>query len=388
MAITIEDILLLEEFSECTILTGKNNLDSILTTVTVVEAPLDEPWIAKSLEQEVFKYPGDFNISLLYAYRERKEEILKLIKVLVREEASALCILDGVVDMLPQEAIDYAESCGFPIMLLPFDVTYAHIITRIMEMIIKDQKDLAQELRIKELLNSKNSAEKIREISRTINEKFEDHHIVAKVKLLDHVKKSPIWLWDLFKNKNRYSVFKFEDYLLCVFTFKEDTHEALLEKCRLILERLSAYDVVEKVGVSSLKEDLIDLPSAIKESEIALKFSKTDSSTLVHYDKMGIYQLLLPLRSNEIFVEFSNRIVQKILDNEKHNKELLLNTVQVYVNLNCNTRETALALDIHENSVRYRLNQIREILDSDLSYYELDELLSIALKIYNLNNLK
>ena len=43
------------------------------------------------------------------------------------------------------------------------------------------------------------------------------------------------------------------------------------------------------------------------------------------------------------------------------------NTLKTYLDLNCNITDTANALFIHRNTVKYRINRCEEILDRDIT---------------------
>ena len=69
---------------------------------------------------------------------------------------------------------------------------------------------------------------------------------------------------------------------------------------------------------------------------------------------------------------------------EKYNTELF-DTAVIYFEKDGNIIETANELFIHKNTVRYRLEKIKEILDMDSGFYEQ---LAIAMKVYNVQSLK
>lgn len=200
MAITIKDILSIDDFSKVRIIAGENDLDRIVTSVSVIETPNDAKHVLKNSDEENFKYPGDFNISSLYAYRDNVDGLLELVNVLIKDEASALCIIDSYFHELPNEVIEFANERGFAILMIPSDTSYAHVIMQIMEMVIKDQNDLTLELKVKELMNPDNTRVKIRDICQSINRKFHENILVVTIELVHGVKISPAWLWDMFAN--------------------------------------------------------------------------------------------------------------------------------------------------------------------------------------------
>jgi DNA-binding PucR family transcriptional regulator len=63
-----------------------------------------------------------------------------------------------------------------------------------------------------------------------------------------------------------------------------------------------------------------------------------------------------------------------------------MKTAIAYIKCEGNTKLTADSLFIHENTVRYRMNKIREKLDPNANDFVFYENLSLAVKIYLLND--
>jgi sugar diacid utilization regulator len=383
MAITVEDILLMDEFKDCKLLTGKRNLNNIVSTVTVIEAPMDQQYMESVKEIKQYGYPGDFNISALYAYKNDEEGMLDLVKTLITEESAALCIMDAYMSDLPERVASYAEDQGFPIMIVPREITYANLISKIMEMVIKDQKDIVTELRIKALVDPLTPKSNIREIAKSINGRFEENGAVITLKLVEATKTTPTLFWDFLKNKKRYSMVKLDDMYLCILTFKDDDAGKIKDMMDIAVNRLMEYSFVESIGVSSLKYSLDLLPKAISESGQALEYADISNENLVFYDHLGVNQLLIPLKNDEAVIEFSNRILTAInqCDSSKHK---MMETVRIYVKNKCNIVNTAEEMKLHENSVRYRLEKLKDVFNPAMSMQELNELLSLAVKISHL----
>jgi hypothetical protein len=384
MAITLNDVLKLDEFKNCRILSGRGNMNNMVTTVSVIESPLDLSAIETIKTNTDFGQPGEFNISALYAYKDDLSKVIEIVDILVKEEASALCIIDSHVRSLPQNVMEYADKNNFPIIMISENVSYSNIISKIMGMVISDQKDMVTELRLKELMNSLDANESTREICKSINIKFKDNIFVAIIEIAEGINASPMLYWDFFKNKDTYSLIKYKDSLLAIFTFEEVITSMDSEIVDIIVERLESYGHTRRIALSSVKDRLELLPQAIKEADQTLKHANIYTDKVTYYDRLGLNQLLIPLRNNQSMIDFSHKILSTIEELDQPGDKSYMTTVESYIARDCNIKETAHSLGLHKNSIRYRLDKIKVLLNPQMSFDEFNAILIIAVKVRDL----
>ncbi|MDN5311476.1 MAG: PucR family transcriptional regulator, purine catabolism regulatory protein, partial [Thermoanaerobacteraceae bacterium] len=97
------------------------------------------------------------------------------------------------------------------------------------------------------------------------------------------------------------------------------------------------------------------------------------------------YDFILSCKENENLKKFCDRRLLKLIEYDSKNKEEnLLNTLRVYLDCTGKHNMAAEKLFIHRNTLNYRLNKIREILDCDLNDPSTRLRLEIGLKIANL----
>jgi PucR family transcriptional regulator, purine catabolism regulatory protein len=94
---------------------------------------------------------------------------------------------------------------------------------------------------------------------------------------------------------------------------------------------------------------------------------------------LGIYRLLLRLRDTGELQEFCARTLAPLLADTRTG-EVLLGTLDVFFACNGNLSEAARRLDLHRNSLIYRLGRARELLGHDLDDPEMRLSLQLALK--------
>ncbi|MED0988087.1 PucR family transcriptional regulator [Bacillus paramycoides] len=119
----------------------------------------------------------------------------------------------------------------------------------------------------------------------------------------------------------------------------------------------SFYSDYQKVG-KAYKEALTVL--SIKE-----KFP-SDTANIHGYQNMGIYQLIDLLLEKRKCEEYENQALQKLYDYDHKYNSNLVETLETFLNKDSNVGEVAKALNIHPNTLSYRLKRICEISEIDL----------------------
>lgn len=117
---------------------------------------------------------------------------------------------------------------------------------------------------------------------------------------------------------------------------------------------------------SGIYEDYSKISTAYDEANAVLtvkdKFPK-ETKNIINYQKLGIYQLfdlLLEKRRNE---EYENYSLKKLHEyDQKHNSNLL-ETLESFLNFDDNINDAAKDLNVHANTLAYRLKRISEIGD-------------------------
>ncbi len=94
---------------------------------------------------------------------------------------------------------------------------------------------------------------------------------------------------------------------------------------------------------------------------------------------LGVYRLLLSLREHGELEPFIRRTLEPLLRDERHG-DTLVETLEAFFACNGNSTRAAEMLHLHRNSLLYRLNQAKELLDQDLDDPELRLALQLAIK--------
>ncbi|MCL4458295.1 MAG: PucR family transcriptional regulator ligand-binding domain-containing protein [Chloroflexi bacterium] len=122
------------------------------------------------------------------------------------------------------------------------------------------------------------------------------------------------------------------------------------------------------IGLSNRHTGVAEIQTAYREAEQTLQVGRMvwDTSTIIEYEQLGIYQLFLHRDGREEIDRYWDRYIAKIEEvDRKHNSDLI-RTLEELFRRNGNRSRTARALYIHRNTLDQRLAKIEKICGLDL----------------------
>ena len=120
------------------------------------------------------------------------------------------------------------------------------------------------------------------------------------------------------------------------------------------------------IGIGSCCSKIADFALSFHHAEQALAIGRRikGGRGIFDYQELGIYSLLLTF-GNEKLKESCRKNLKKIIQYDADHNSELLKTLETYLDCGENINKTAEALFIHPNTVKYRLERIKKILEKD-----------------------
>ncbi|GAA1235952.1 GAF domain-containing protein [Prauserella halophila] len=121
-------------------------------------------------------------------------------------------------------------------------------------------------------------------------------------------------------------------------------------------------------GVSTVRENPCDYPSAFNEAKTALAAARrlaTGGVTL--YDELGIVRLLLGSHEDPDYHAFISEVTQPIIDYDRRHDGALMATLRGFFDADCSQKEAAKRMYVHHKTLSYRLERIKDIAGLDLA---------------------
>lgn len=390
MSITVLEAMKLDIFKNFRLIAGYRGLENKIEKVGILDYEYD-----KKFDEQPYK--GSFEkdqfviTSLLFA-KDNQDIIIEAVRNLMNDGVSGLAIKNIYYNDLPPEVINLANDSSFPIFIFDKNGAYfEEIITDIMDRIrFVDSYELL-ETKIDILIKRNISKATVRELALEINSGFKECYFVAYCKEKRYVGNNKIIavLDSVKHNRNietHTSILKYRNGILVVSTHDKIDENSINKTVNTLIKSTGINISDYYIGISNLHYNLDELDKGINESIFALKTGEVTENYFEYYRDMGIYSIIMPYIGETWINDFYNRIVIPLKDyDEKYNTELF-NTAVRYIENDGNLQVTAEELFLHKNTIRYRVNKIKELLnmeDKEGSFYEQ---LSIALKIHKLYN--
>jgi len=146
----------------------------------------------------------------------------------------------------------------------------------------------------------------------------------------------------------------------------------------------SGAELKLQCGASRMADTVLDLPEAYREARQALIIGgmiQEEGEFVVGYGDLGVKRLLYLMIDHPEFDRFYEETLAPLESYDQEWESELVPSVRVYLEQGANLNSAARALFIHRHTLRYRLEQIAEILKVDIDSQEVLLNLQIAFMI-------
>ncbi len=148
IGISVKEILGIDIFNGSEILCGHSGLNNIITTVNVIEVPDIVNWVQK----------GEFLLTTAYSIKDDLSKLNDWIPIMKNIGVAGIGIkIKRYIDTLPPTVIESANELNFPIISIPYDVSFGDIITKVLTTVVSKQTNLLMQIgefndKIKEIM--------------------------------------------------------------------------------------------------------------------------------------------------------------------------------------------------------------------------------------------
>ena len=366
MSITVREVWGLKEFQAFQLVAGEKGLDNRIGSVGILDYEYAMQRDATPRKWSFRK--NDFVISSLLFAKDRPELLLTAVQDLCHDQVSALAVKNVCYPELPREVLDYADEQGLPIFLFGRDDAYFEDIVVCLKSRIAERDNLEfQEHRISLFLRGELDLKGQRELNRDIlPDRVDPYRILycfirneEGEKIRDYRRYYPD------RDRSRQSVFYYRGGCFVVMYFPDRQEERAAKYRDILVENLRMPPENYWIGAGEIHEDPEELYMAMMEALCAQKYAMMFEKPRVFFRETGIWQLLLPCSRQEWFQRYSRGIMQVILEFDRKHDGDLYQTTEQYVKKFGNILEVAEAMHLHKNTVRYRINKVRELLNME-----------------------
>jgi len=163
------------------------------------------------------------------------------------------------------------------------------------------------------------------------------------------------------------------------------SHRSAVDGAEQILDRVMSRAGTTRfrtsIGMSQVVDGILELPAALSQARIALSVAEhlVDCRQPLRFDQLGIFKLLSTLQESPALAHYLHETIGPLLC--ARGSDDLLVTLETYLDNGCSHQGAARILEIHPNSVKYRIARVRQLLGDDALQNPIQRLgLHVALK--------
>lgn len=368
------------------VLTGKNSMARQVTSIGILDYELDP-----ALKNKYFHLnfqEGQLVLSTFLYAKDNPFLIGEAVKHLIARGCSGLAIKNVFHLSIHETVLRYAESKEFPIFVIDGpQVYFEDIIYHATRQIHLQASAAASQKELDFLLRCQAAPDEICRHARNLNPSFQEHLFALFARPLRGEADRDAGIAALRQRFEQSGLcaaandlFSYRNGLLyicsCDGAPETDLRAAAETFCSQILPGADGF----AIGVSRMHYHLRELPAAITES-IQTSHLAAQAGRPLFFDDLGSLRLLLPQAADPQAAAFSDAILDPLAEYDAERNARLLDSLGAYCQAFHSITAAAAAMGQHENTLRYRLDKIREITGLDYKEPGDMEQLSLAWKI-------
>lgn len=308
-----------------------------------------------------------------------EEELFMLIKYLIKYNSVGLIINIGkYIFEIPSAIIDYCNEQEFPLLTIPWEVHLADLIKDFcMRCLYSEKEDRELSKLFQEILTNNQIVEEARpQLMSAFDVDGNFQVVLISVEGSDNFnaierRKIAFQIELCFeKIDSSYAFFLYDGYfVLIVNNLKADELKVIIDKMhKRAKKRIDDKRVY--LGIGSQMKDLGQVYLSYKRAKAAILMAMQFELPIVFFEDMGVYQILFSIEDKQILIEMYHRLLQPLIDyDQKHHGELE-KTLFYYLIYGESQITMAKNLYMHRNTINYRMNKIKELLNCQLDTFE------------------
>ena len=378
-----EEILKLKELKNARVIGGKGGLDQPISWIHIVYDVNIGPWIGPSnlvyTNGSGLQYP--------------EQDLLSILKQLKEANAAGIMVERGkFINVISPKVIQLADKLDLPLIEIVGEVNITSITHAIAYLCFENEKRLQQEELLKKLIYFPSTIEHGKDYEKLLSRlKFPNIAVAFQLDTIppqhsiERISKTMLnYLRDAFSIPEEFLLhFEKDQNHICLLPlcYVKDSLLYGLNQARTQLEYQTG--VTTCIGCGTVISDISQISVSVYQAVCAIESLHLckRSNEVMLYENMGIYRIFFQYQNDQELINLYHSILGKLVSYDTENNSQLLETLEMYFAQNGNLTVTADALFIHKNTLKYRLNRIKEILNIDFDAPNPGFTVQLALKI-------
>ncbi|WP_426711073.1 PucR family transcriptional regulator [Cetobacterium sp. SF1] len=318
---------------------------------------------------------------LIFILDESKKKLKYIIEEAIEKNASGIVILSKNNNIeFSEEIIKLSEENKFPIFLLDWNIKLLNLTQKIIYE-IQSSKNKYENIKLKfqELLFNNCSLSFI--LEKLYNIKSKNYYSLVSIRMNKNKKLEEFYSFILKKLKqdflfinnleeNQY-VDIFYDNQISIFLLDNNKEKLknYIKSFQEIYQKINEHQNESLFFQGKIRDKDFILKESYNEIEKLIEISSLfeNKDKIYDYYELGFYRLLFQIKEINILKEFYLENIGILINHDEKFKTKLLQTLKEYYINNRNLTITSEKLNIHKNTLIYRINIIKELLKKDLN---------------------
>jgi len=316
--------------------------------------------IEKNFEQ------GEFVVTTLSLARSDTALAESSIRMLIDKKVSAIAVKDIYYHEISEELKAYSNEHHVPVFFFS-ETFFDDIIYTIKNTLLTHSRDFDCDEQVEFLLDTTHSMDQKKRKTKEINPFFHSNIICCYSSLKKNIPwQKELKALQLNPEETVYSIINYQQGILAIYTIKENPAVSDLEgKLMDFLETSGLKKNLCSIGISDAVNGLENLGTAIQECLYANSSCRLNQTDSIRFRDSGLDQILLPMGDSPWVKKYYDGLLLKITSYDALHGAKLMETLLEYVGNNGDMKLTAQKLFQHSNTIRYRINKIRKLLNME-----------------------
>ena len=326
----------------------------------------------------------------------------ELADTVYKQHAAGLVFYLGkYIERVPDDIIEYCDSLDLPVIVLPWEISHVTVNMELCQQLIekslleKETHDLIHKLLFEDITDKETLLKLAQQTNLNSNLSYFSYvvsidgydEIVACTdpEIVEDIQSKLKQLIKTNGDLGHYSdldVQKNGEYILIIkdvdksgfLKTQKNRHTLIKTIARQINKHIAAKKypvnpITLTVGVGGSYQDLFDIKTSYQEAQKVIMARRRELlvNDCICYDDLGVYKLLFLFDNNQLLGATYPDKLKKVLAYDKAHDSTLIPTLEKYLENKGSLALAAEAMHIHKNTVTYRLNKVKSLVDVDIN---------------------
>lgn len=280
------------------------------------------------------------------------------------------------ITSIPPQVIVFCEKNSFPLFTLPWDIHIIDVTYDFCHRIIKNEEnETTIASAFKNLIFSPEKREGYQNSMLRGGFHNESLYTVMAISISKDNQKRPLKTSELIK-KHQFELSKIlrkSQFPVCVFiqenfliVIRQKSSQEEINEISETLEKILGENEKINIGISTSSNGWLSVPNLYSEAVSAGTVAAHQNKTFMNYKDIGVYKLLFGVRDTSILSDYVESTLGELIFYDKKNSTDYMKTLKLYLENDCSVQCVATLMNVHRNTINYKMKMIREILKTEL----------------------